>query len=684
MCPSNPRLGGAEAYSANVPRGMCRTVGGGESGWATPDTVDTNLVWSSASGFGSVGGIATLYDVRTNVSHNLDIWPQSTIGWPADSLRYRFVWTFPLTISPHDHNRVYVGSQYVHVTTDSGRTWKEISPDLTRNDKRRQGMSGGLTPDNIGVEYAGVVFAIAESPVQRGLLWAGTNDGLVHVSRDGGATWTNVSRNVPGLVEWGTVSSITPSRYAAGTAYMTVDAHQVDNRDPWVYRTTDYGATWRLITRGIPHTPLSYAHMVAEDPVKRGLLYLGTENGIYVSFDDGGAWQPLQTNLPHAPVYWIVAHPHAHDLAVATYGRGFWILDDITPLRELASGVARAPLYLFAPRDAYRFRDAEQPYANADDPSNAQVPPYGASLTYWVRKGAGATRASVGKDTVIPTPTHGAPRDTMALRLDSARAAAADSVTITIADGAGAVVRTMKGPAEAGLNRVWWDLRYDRSKEAKLRTSPEYAPWFAVGLEGKPAPGISRLAILAPPGTYTVKVTHGADASEPRTVAVLKDPNSGGSDAEVRAQTELTLAIKRDLDSAVTVINRLEVVRGQLAALRTVLAADSARKDVRDAADSLDRKLRLIERRLFQTRITGRGQDLIRWPMRLAEQLAYLGDEVGGSDFGPTKSQRDVARLLHDQLVAVGGDVSQALERDVSAFNEMLRGKKLENIIAVR
>ena len=684
MCPSNPRVGGADAYSTNLPRGLCHTVGGGESGWATPDTVDTNLVWSSASGFGSVGGIATLYDRRTNVSHNLDIWPQSTIGWAADSLRYRFVWTFPLTISPHDHNRVYVGSQYVHVTTDSGRTWKEISPDLTRNDKSRQKMSGGLTPDNIGVEYAGVVFAIAESPVKAGLLWAGTNDGLVHVSRDGGGTWTNVTRNVPNMPTWGTVSSITPSRYDAGTAYMTVDAHQVDNRDPWVYKTTNYGATWRPITAGIPRSPLSYAHMIAEDPVTRGLLYLGTENGLYVSFDDGARWQPLQTNLPHAPVYWIVVQPRFHDLAVATYGRGFWILDDVTPLRELAvPGATRSPLHLFAPRDAYRFRDAEQPFANGDDPANGQIPPYGASLTYWVKKAPGATRAGIGKDTVIAAAPRGAPRDTAA-KGDSAKKAPADSVTITIADASGTVVRTLKGPAEAGLNRVWWDLRYDKSKEAKLRTSPEYAPWFAVGLEGKTAPGISRMAILAPPGTYTVKLAHGADVAEPRPVVVRKDPNSGGSDAEVSAQTELTLAIRRDLDSAVTMINRLEVVRGQLAALRTVLASDSARTDVRTAADSLDRKLVLIERRLFQTRITGRGQDLIRWPMRLAEQLAYLGDEVGGSDFGPTKSQRDVAQLLHDQLVSVSGDVGRAMEREVPAFNEMLRGKKLENIIAVR
>ncbi|MFL5580801.1 MAG: sialidase [Gemmatimonadaceae bacterium] len=664
MCPSNPRISFAEAYSSNVPRGLCRTVGGGESGWATPDTVDGNLVWSSASGWGSVGGIATLWDRRTNMSHSLDIWPLSTIGWSADSLRYRFVWTFPLTISPHDHNMVYVGSQYVHVTTDSGRTWREISPDLTRNDKARQGRSGGLTPDNIGVEYAGVVHAIAESPIERGLIWAGTNDGLVHVTRDGGRTWTNVTRNLPGLFPWGTVSSITPSRFAAGTTYLTVDAHQVDNRDPWVYRTTDYGATWRLITAGVPRSPLSYAHSIAEDPAVRGLLYLGTENGMYVSFDDGERWQPLQTNLPHAPVYWITVQPRYGDLAVATYGRGMWILDDVGPLRELARGAPSGRVHLFTPRETFRLRDSEQPFAVYDDPTAGQIPPSGAPITYWVGK-------ADAKSTV------GAQRSAA----DSQPKAAVDSATVTIADASGAVIRTMKGPIEPGVNRVWWNLRADRSREARLRTSPEYASWLAVGPQGRTAPGVGRLSLLVPPGSYTVKLAYGG-VEETRPVVVRKDPSSGGSEAEVVAQYALLRSIRADLDSAVAMLNALELVRGQLAALRTLPAADSTHPDVRAAADTLDRRALAAERRLFQTRITGRGQDDVRWPMRIAEQLVYLGEEIGGSDYGPTQSQREVATLLHTQLGAVAGDVARVLGADLAAFNELLRRKGLSNVVA--
>jgi len=314
--PSNSRLGGR-----GIPRGMWHSVGGGECGWATPDPVDNNIIWSSASGWGSVGGIVVRYDERTRQARNVEIWPELTSGWPPAKLKYRFNWTFPLTISPHDNNKIYAGSQYVHMTTDGGQSWQIISPDLSTNDKSRQQISGGLTPDNIGVEYACVVFAIAESPLERGLIWAGTNDGLVHLTRDGGKTWANVTANIPNLSPWGTVSNIEPSRYNAGTAYISVDFHQVNNRNPFIYKTTDYGKTWKLITKGIPHSMLSYVHCVREDPVRQGLLYAGTENALYVSFDDGENWQPLQTTLPHAPVYWLTIQEHFNDLVIATYGR---------------------------------------------------------------------------------------------------------------------------------------------------------------------------------------------------------------------------------------------------------------------------------------------------------------------------------------------------------------------------
>jgi len=639
--PSNSRTG-------DIARGMWGTVGGGESGFATPDPVDTNIVWSSASGFGAGGGIVTRYDLRTGIVRNVDVWPQATFGSPAGAVRYRVVWNFPLAISPFDHNTVYVGSQFVHATSDGGQTWRTISPDLTHNDTTRMRPSGGLTPDNIGVEYAGVVFSVVESRLKHGLIWAGTNDGLVQVTRDGGGTWTNVTRNIRGLLDWGTISSVEPSRFDTGTAYISVDGHQVGNFDPWIYRTTDYGASWTLITTGIPHTPLSYVHAVKEDPVRRGLLYAGTENGMYVSLDEGAHWQPLQNNLPHAPVYGIAAQERFNDIVIATYGRGFWILDDVTPLRTLTTEIAARDAWLFGPRAAYRFLSVAGPFEAPDDPVVGTNPPYGASLTWWRRT---------------------AP--------DSARR---DSQAIQILDLGGQLVRTLKTVPKAGMNRLWWDLETEPSTEAKLRTSPPYAPWFAVKPEGMRAPGIGRIAMLVPPGRYTVRLTVGGQTLE-QPLDVLQDPNTGASAEDLRAQTSFVAGVVADLDSTVAMINRLEVLRAQLAALRATLAGDSSAADVRAAADSLDRALLAVEDPLFQMKVTGRGQDVLRWPMRLAEQLTYLAQSVSGSDFAPTASQREVGQLLGGQVREARGRLERVVAGEVAEFRRFLRGRNLANLV---
>jgi len=458
--PSNSRTGNT------IARSEWHGVGGGESGWATPDPADPNIVWSTASGSGSRGGIVVRFDLRTRQSQNVEVWPLSTGGHPAADLRYRFVWDAPFTISPHDHNRVYIGSQFVHVTTNGGRSWQVISPDLTRNDKSKQQISGGLTPDNIGVEYGSVIYAIAESRAQPGVIWTGSNDGLVHISRDAGKTWTNVTANIPGIPAWGSVRHIEPSRYDVGSAYLIVDAHQENNRDPWVYRTKDSGKTWKLIVTGIPKSPLSYAHIIREDPVRRGLVYLGTENALYASFDEGNHWQPLQMNLPHAPVYGLVIQEQFNDLVIATYGRGFWILDDLSPLQNLTPAVTASGANLFLPRAAYRYQDISGNYATTDDPTAGTNPPYGAAINYWLKAAhpdTGATAASVA-----------------------------------ILDGTGKIIRTLRGTGKPGINRVYWNLRNDSSKVARLRTKPLYNAEFQVDRDStRSAPGVGG---QAPPG----------------------------------------------------------------------------------------------------------------------------------------------------------------------------------------
>ncbi len=644
--PSNSRLGGGfgGGGAGPIPRGMWHSVGGGESGNAVPDPVDNNIIWSSGTGLGAVGGTVERYDERTRQGRRVEIWPERTIGYPAGDVRYRFNWTFPVVISPHDHNRVYAGSQHVHQTTDGGSSWQEISPDLTTNDKSRQVSSGGLTPDNLGVEYAGMIFAIDESPVESGVIWAGTNDGQVQLTRDGGATWTNVTSNIPDLPPWGTVSNIDASRYDAGTAYIAVDFHQVNIRDPYLYKTNNYGESWRKITDGIPHSMLSYTHVIREDPVRQGLLYAGTENAIYVSLDDGENWHSLQNNLPHSPLHWIVVQEHFNDLVIATYGRGFWILDDITPLQQLTSDVLNSNAHLFAPRQAYRFQSITSPMSMPADPSAGRNPPYGAAINYYL---SSQPEGDVG---------------------------------ITISNASGETVRTLTGTRDAGINRVQWDLRYDATTPIRLRTSPLYAPEVRVGADGtRPLGGSIR--VLAPPGTYTVTLAVGGEEyTQPLTV--LRDPNTAGTLADVAAQTALMLELRDNLNEVVDMIHRVELVRSQLTGVTTALEGDETAAPVRDAAEELERKFIEVEENLFQMRTTGRGQDSFRWPSKLVERLTYLSSGIGRMDFAPTMQHREVHGILEERIRTVRALLEALINDDLAAFNDLLRARNIRNIIA--
>jgi photosystem II stability/assembly factor-like uncharacterized protein len=634
--PSNSRTGTA------IARSMWHAVGGGESGWATPDPVDSNIVWSSASGSGTVGGIVVRYDERRRQARNVEVWPEQANGVPAD-LKYRFNWTMPLTISPHDRNKIYVGSQHVHQTTDGGQSWQVISPDLTLNDKKRQQSSGGLTPDNIGVEYAGVVFAIAESRLESGLIWVGTNDGLVQLTRDGGKSWSNVTSAIPNLPPWGTVSNVEPSRYAAGTAYITVDFHQVNNRDPFVYRTADYGKTWKAITNGIPKSMLSYAHCVREDPVRRGLLYLGTENGVYVTFDDGENWRPLQNNLPHAPVYWLTVQEQFNDLVVATYGRGFWILDDVTPLQQMTAQTLGSDVHLFPPQPAWRFRDITDTVTMNDDPTEGQNPRYGASINYFLK--------------AVPS----------------------GNVTITITDPKGQVVRTVNGTKSAGLNRVSWDLNGEPTTQVRLRTSPQYAPDVQVGPQGW-RPGGGQMTVLQPPGTYTVKLAAGGrELTQP--LIVKKDPHSLGTDADIQQQMKTLEELRRDVETTATLVNQIEWIRAQLQSLPKLI--DTSRDaDVRSSAESIEQKLIAVEGTLIELRSTGRGQDTVRWGSKLLGKLNYLANGLASADERPTSQQLEVQRLHEERIAAAGKEVDGVLTKDLSALNQLLRSRNLPTIVA--
>jgi len=383
--------------------------------------------------------------------------------------------------------------------------------------------------------------------------------------------------------------------------------------------------------------------------VRKGLLYLGTENGLYVSFDDGGEWQPLQNDLPHAPVYWLTVQPHFHDLVVATYGRGFYILDDLTPLEQWTPAIATKSSSLLKPRDQYRFRMIADPFTEMDDIVAGKNPPKGAALNFWIKTGA---KDSTSKD----------------------------SVTLTIANASGTVVRTLKALAKTGLNRTFWDLHSEKTTEAKIRASPVYEEWFEVEAAGKDAPGVGRYAVLEPPGTYTVTMSYRGDR-ESQPLVILKDPASGGSEQAIATQMETQRGVVADIDDAVTQINSLEMVRGQLSSLEELSEKDSTLTDVKKASEELTDKLVTVERQLMQMQVTGRGQDDLRWPVQIAEQLLYLAESVGGSDYAPTASQKEVAKVLHVKLEKVKAEVDRLLKQDVPAFNERLRGRNLHPVI---
>ncbi|MEO6443899.1 MAG: sialidase [Gemmatimonadaceae bacterium] len=631
-------------YGDDIARGDWHSVGGGESGFATPDPRDPNVIWSSASGSGARGGIVVKFNERNRQFRSVEVWPQSTGGWPAESLLYRFQWTFPLLISPHDPNTIFVTSQHVHRTSNGGQSWQVISPDLTTNDKTRQGISGGLTPDNIGVEYCCVIYAFDESPVQQGVFYAGSNDGKVHVSRDNGANWVDVTANLPGAPKDGVVRGIDASRWSAGKAYLVIEGHEVGDFAPYAYKTEDYGRTWTRITKGIPAHPLSFTRSIQEDPVRPGLLYLGTENRLYVSFDDGTNWQALVNSLPPAPMYDLKVQSTFNDLVIGTYGRGFWIMDDLTPLQQLTPAVAAAPVHLFKPRDAYRFIERTSPFAMSNDMTAGTNPPYGASINYWLG--------------TAPT----------------------GSVRLTIADAGGRVVRTLPASRMVGLNRVTWDLEDDRSMPIRLRTTPLYADWVDMG-EHRMREVSNGLTIRMPPGTYRVTLeVDGKSVSQP--LVLLKDPNSDGSEAEIAQQVELLRRLRTDHDSAASAINRIEWTRRQLADLRDILSDQPGSAALVQASRALSDKLIAVEEGLIQLRLTGTGQDGVRWPARVSEQLRYMAGSVSAADFRPTDQDAEVLTILRRSLDASREALANLLANDVPAFNRLLQQRNLPGIIS--
>ena len=630
-------------HSGMIQSGLWREVGGGESGFATPDPKNPDIVWSSASGSGSLGGIVTRYNEKTKQYRQLEVWPEYAAGSYASLLKYRFQWTFPLLISPHDNKTVFVTSQHVHKTTNDGQSWEIISPDLTMNDKKMQGFSGGLTGDNIAVEYANVIYAFEESPLKQGVFWAGTNDGLVHVSQDNGKTWKNVTKNIPKLPKFGVVRNIEASKWNPAKAYLTIEFHQVGDFKPYVYKTENYGKSWEKITNGIKPGNLSYTRNIKEDPVKEGLLYLGTENALYFSNDDGENWQSLMSNLPPSPMYWIDVQEHFNDLVVGTYGRGIWILDDLSPLQQLDQNITKKEAHLFDIKPAYRFHNVTNSLQMLKEASTGQDPPKGASINYW---------SNGEKD-----------------------------IEIIITNQKNEPVKTIKEKAKKGINRLWWDFSNEETSNIVFRTKPLYADWFTLDKNKERADqSLYSFSIMSPPGTYNITLKSGAN-SMTKTLKVIKDPNSEGTEEDINLQNQLVTKIYADLNTTISHINSIEVIRRQLLDLKAMLKNSSSKKEFVQMVDKLENQFLEIEKQLIQLKITGTGQDGVRYQKMLVEKLRYLAANVQISDFKPADSYVEVYEILKGRLNSIAQKFEKLKTEDLSNTLDTLRNNKIEMIV---
>ncbi|MGH9776525.1 MAG: WD40/YVTN/BNR-like repeat-containing protein [Candidatus Acidiferrales bacterium] len=613
------------------------SVGGGESGYIIPDPRDPLIVYA-----GSYDGLITRYNRHDGETQDVSPWPLNPMGSGAAGLEHRFQWTAPIAGSPQDPSAIYFGGEAIFKTTDGGMSWTQISPDLTRNDKTKQQSSGGpITQDNTSVEYYDTVFTIAESPKEKGLIWAGSDDGLVHLTRDGGKNWSNVTPK--GFPEWAMISLIEPSLHDAGTAFVAVDAHKLDDYRPYIFVTGDYGKTWKKLGGGIPDT--SYVHVVRQDPVRGDLLFAGTETGIYVSFDGGVYWKPLQLNLPRVPVHDIAIH--GNDLIVATHGRAFWVLDDITPLRQMEGHTREEEAHLFTPQPAYRFRGGG--FRVPRNLAFGSNPPAGAIINY--------TLKSAPKE---PLTLEILDADGKLVRKYSSKKekeGQGASEPGEFGGGGGSMPST-----DAGINRFVWDLRYE---------PPSRVPG-AVSWGGRP------IGPLAAPGNYQVKLTV-AGKSYTAPLEVKKDPRVEASDADLQKQFDLALKLRARITEGHDAVNEIRDVRTQLQALQNRLGSDPQYKDISVSAADLIKKLDAIESSIIQPK-SKTNEDPLNYPIQVADQLMALDSTVEDADAAPTQACYQVFDVLSKQLDEQLAKWRDARDKDLAALNQKIAAANIPAI----
>ena len=613
-----------------IDRTNWHSVGGGESGFVVPKTDDPEIVFA-----GSYDGYLSRYDLRTDQEEDVSPWPDNPMGSGAEAAKYRFQWTYPIATSHFDSRTIYACANRVFKTTNEGLEWTLISPDLTKNDTSKFHSSGGpITKDNTSVEYYGTIFAFVESPLDKNILWAGSDDGLIHLTTDGGAHWSNVT---PGAFSSSPlISTIEASHFNPGTAYVAATRYKMDDFKPYLFKTSDFGRSWEKITGGIPQN--EFAHVIRDDPNRKGILYAGTERGLYVSFDDGIRWQPLQNNLPVTPIHDIAIQAREKDLVVATHGRGFWILDDLTPLYQLQDAV-HSGTYLFKPRDTYRMGGFSFSRPGLAVGKN---PPNGVIVYYYLRN---------------------KPHEQDSLRLEFL-----DTHDSLIKTFAGRIEKksseesppheneTPSCPADSGLNRFVWDIRYPDAVRV-----PGGIMWSGI-LDGP----------LSNPGVYHVHLSF-RGKQWAQSFDILKDPRLQTSDADFKEQFDFLIKIRDKVSEAHRIVNIIRDIRKQTNELTSRLEKSPAGDSITHAAKRLNDHLKAVEEEIIQVKLKS-NEDALNYPIKLDDKIATISNVVGSADARPTKQAYAVFVELSKNMDIEIDKYRKILGSEVPQFNSLVKG----------
>jgi photosystem II stability/assembly factor-like uncharacterized protein len=599
---------------------------GGESGHIAIDPTDNDVVFG-----GSYDGFLTRKNHRTGEERGINAWPDNPMGHGAEGAKYRFQWNFPIFFSPHDSRKLYAASQNLHVSYNGGESWELASPDLTRNDPSKLGPSGGpITKDNTAVEYYCTIFAIAESPYEKDLILAGSDDGLLHITRDGGKNWNKLS--VVGMPEWTMINSVEFDPFVKGGAYIATTSYKSGDNKPYLFKTKDYGKTWTKITDGID--PTHFTRVVRADLKRKGLLYAGTEFGMYISFDDGASWKPFQLNLPIVPINDLTIKND--NLIAATQGRSFWLIDDLTPLHQLNETITTSDVHLYKPMPSYRMNGGQA--GRRGQPKTEGVNhPNGVMIHYFLKDTTKAT-ASIE-----------------ILEMDG-------KLIKKFASKPDKKLKEEELKMKPGMNRFVWNMRYADAE----------------GFDGLIMWSASLTGPKAMPGMYKAKLTVNGKSQETE-FEILKDPRTSGTVADIKAQFDFSIAVRDKLSETHKAIKKIRTAREQINRVTEPMKGKEDMKDVNEMAKSILDDMKKIEETLYQTKNKS-GQDPLNYPVRLNNKLGALNSEVDGSDFRPTEQVKAVHKEITEKINEQLNLLNKVMSDKVPKFNELVKQKQVSAI----